>query len=319
MEAAKKMTKIRMKVVASVVALLGTAAWASPISPAARSVIPSEVQQIISVDFRIVKNSDAALALKAQVLPDNLKKFETVLKGVGINPDRDLESLTFASFRNGKEGLKTIGVASGSYSFSVLLKKMQKQTTKPVKYQKSELYPTSEGMTMTFLDDNVLLLGDENALRAALNARAGSAPGLDSDQRVVHTIKFVETAPVWSVLDQQGSQDLLLSALGSASKIPGYEHIKNRVLGSDYAMNFKDGVKLRLDVLTSDPSTTAELSSLLKMGVLYKNLTATPAQKIALQNMTVNSASSDLQMHFRADPKKFQDLLHSRFFASVSR
>jgi hypothetical protein len=207
------MNNIRMKIVLCVMRFLGTAAWASPIVSAARKVIPSEVQQIISVDYRIVKNSDTALALKAQVLPDNLKPFERVLKGVGIDPDR--EGLTFASFRNGKQGLKTIAVASGSYSFAVLLKKMQQQTPKPVKYQNSELYPAPEGMAMTFLDDDVLLLGEESALRTALNARAGSAPGLDSDRRVVHMIEFVETAPVWSVLDQQGSQDLLLSALGA--------------------------------------------------------------------------------------------------------
>jgi hypothetical protein len=313
------MNNIGMKIVSCMVALLGAAAWASPMGSPARSVIPSEVQQIICVDYRIVKSSDAALALKAQVLPDYLKPFEKALKEVGINPDRDLEGLTFATFRNGKQGLATIGVATGSYSFAVVLKKMQQQTTKPEKYLNSALYPASAGMAMTFLDDNVLLVGDEGAVRTALNARAGSTPGLDADPRILRMIKFVETAPVWSVLDQQGSQDMLLSALGIAGKIPDFENVKARVLGSDYAMNFKNGVKLRMDVLTSDPATSAKLSSLLKMGALYKKLTATPAQKTALQNMTVSSESSDLQMHFRADQKEFQDLLHSRFFASVPR
>src|SRR5579863_250764 len=313
------MNKTRTNILLCVVALLGTVASASPMSSSARSVIPSEVQQIISLDYRIVRSSDTATALKSQVMPDSLKEFEGALKGIDVDPGKDLESLTFASFRNGKRGLKTIGVASGSISFTVVLKKIQAQTAKPVKYQGSDLYPVSGGMSAAFLDDSTLLLGDDSAVRAALNARAGSSPGLDSNLRVSHMIDFVEKAPVWSVLDEQGSQDLLLSALGGAAKLPAYENLKNRVLGSDYEMNFKRGVSLRIDVLASDASTSAQLSSLLKMGALYKKLTATPAQKIALQNMTVSSGSSDLQMHFRADPKQFQDLLHSQFFATAAR
>src|SRR5574337_918458 len=65
-----------------------------------RTVIPSDIQQIISVDDRALPNSPTALALKNQVLPQNLKEFETALKSVGVNPDSDVEQLTFASFRN---------------------------------------------------------------------------------------------------------------------------------------------------------------------------------------------------------------------------
>ena len=313
-----KMNRIRTKIVAGMVGLLGTVAWASPISSAARTVIPSDVQQIISVDYRTVKNSGTALALKAQVLPDDLKEFEKALKGININPDRDLESLTFASFRNGKQGLKMIEVASGSFSSKTVLKKLRLQAVKPVKYHDSDLYPMSKEMAMTFLDDNTLLFGDDSALRAALNVRDGDTPALDSNRHVAHMIRSVEKAAVWSVLDRQGSQDMLLLVLGDKRKIPDYESINNRVVGSHCAMSFKDGVKFRLDVLTADPNTSAKLSALLKMGILYKKVSAAPGQKIALENMRVNSDRSDLQMHFKADPKQFQALLHSQFFAAVS-
>src|ERR1700675_4147485 len=104
---------------------------AAPMNSNARAVIPSDIQQIISVDYRSLKNSDTAMALKAQVLPDNLKEFEAALKGIEINPEKDLESLTFAQFRNGKQGLKMIGVASGSFSAKTVLKKIHLQKVKP--------------------------------------------------------------------------------------------------------------------------------------------------------------------------------------------
>jgi hypothetical protein len=112
---------------------------------------------------------------------------------------------------------------------------------------------------------------------------------------------------------------MLLSALGDAGKLADFDTIKKRVVGSRYAMNFQSGVSFDLDVITSDSVTAATLSSLVKAGVLYKKLNATPAEKIALDNMTVNSDSSNLQMHFKADDKQFQSLMHSDLFAAVSK
>jgi hypothetical protein len=48
-------------------------------------------------------------------------------------------------------------------------------------------------------------------------------------------------------------------------------------------------------------------------------MTATAVEQAALENVSVNSDSSNLQMHFKADDKQFQSLLHSDLFAAVSR
>jgi hypothetical protein len=286
---------------------------------AARGVIPSAVQQIISVDYRALKNSDTAMALKQQVLPPNLKEFEGALKDIGIDPDKDVDQLTFASYRSAKEGVKMIGVAEGSFNKKVVLKKMTLHKIKPAKYRDSDLYPMTGGMQMTFLDDNTLLFGDSGAVRGALDARDGYTTTLDSNNQVADMIGSADSGTVWSVLDQTGTQNMLLSALGEASKIADFDTVKKHVLGSHYAMNFANGVNFDLDVVTSDSVTAATLSSLVKAGVLYKKMTASPIEKVALDGMTVNSDSSNLQMHFKADDKQFQSLMHSDLFAAVSK
>ena len=83
--AVKIMNRTEVKIAAALMAMLSTAAWASPIRPAARKVIPAGIRQIISVDYLTLKKSDTAMALKAQVLPDNLKEFESTLS-VGSLP-----------------------------------------------------------------------------------------------------------------------------------------------------------------------------------------------------------------------------------------
>src|SRR5207302_4927495 len=115
--------------------------------------------------------------------------------------------------------------------------------------------------------------------------------------------------------DQQGTQNMLRSALGDAAVLADYDTVKKRILGSRYTMNFSSGVNFDLDVITSDSMTATTLSSLLKAGMLYRKMTATPIEKSALENVTVDSDSSKLQMHFKTDDKRFQSLLHSQLFA----
>jgi len=302
------------------VLLLSTAAtWAAAMGSSARGVIPSDVQQVITVDYRTLKNSSTAMALKDQVLPPGLKEFEGSLKGVGIDPEKDVDQLTFASYRQGKEGVKVVGIAQGSFSTKAFLKKMKLNKVKPIKYRDTDIYPMSGGMQMTFLDENSLLFGDGGAVKGALDARDGYTPQLDSNSQVADMIGSVESGTVWSVLDQQGTQNMLLSALGDAGKLADFDTVKKRVVGSRYAMNFANGVNFDLDVVTSDSVTAATLSSLVKAGVLYRKMTATPIEKVALENVSVNSDSSNLQMHFKADDKQFQSLMHSDLFAAVSK
>lgn len=296
-----------------------TASWAMPLGSSARTVIPSDIQQIISVDYRSLKNSDTAMALKQQVLPENLKQFETALKGVGIDADRDVDQLTFASYRLPKQGVLVVGVAQGSFAMTTVLKKIRLAKVKPVKYHNSDIYPMSGGMQMSFLDDNTLLFGDSSAVHGALDARDGYSPALDSNGDAVDMMGSVDSGTVWSVLDQQGTQNMLHAALGDAAKLADFDTVKKRILGSRYAMNFSDGIKFDLDVVTSDSMTAATLSSLLKAGMLYRKMTANPTEKAAMDNTSVDSDSSNLQLHFKSDDKQFQSLLHSDLFAAVSR
>jgi hypothetical protein len=295
------------------------AAWATPLGGSARTVIPSDIQQIISVDYRALRNSETAQALKNQVLPENLKEFEGALKGVGIDPQKDVDQLTFASYRTPKQGVRVVGIAQGIFPTKAFLKKMRLQKVKPVKVREASLWPMSSGMQMTFLDDSTLLFGDRSAIQGALDARDGYSTGLDSNSQIADMMGSVDSGMVWSVLDQQGTQNMLRSALGDASKLADYDTIKKRLLGSRYTMDFSNGVNFDLSVVTSDSITATTLSSLVKAGVLYKKLNATPTEKIALESVTIDSDSSNLQLHFKTDDKKFQSLLHSELFAAVSR
>ncbi len=303
----------------ALILILTAGAYTMPMATSARSMIPAEVQQIISADYRALKDSPTAQALKQQVLPENLKQFETALKGIGIDADRDVDQLTFASYRNGKQGMQVIGVAQGQFSAKSVLKKMKLKKINGTKYGNEMLYPMGNGMVMTFLDEYTVAFGNQTALKGALDARDGKRASLDSNAQMADMMAAVDGSAVWSILDQQGTQAALRSALGDASKIADYEQVKKRVLGSRYTMSFQDGVNFDMNVLTSDSMTAATLSSVLKAAMLYKKMSASPAEKIAIDSMTVDSDNSNLQVHFKTDDQKFQSLLHTQLFSAVSR
>ena len=112
---------------------------------------------------------------------------------------------------------------------------------------------------------------------------------------------------------------MMRSALGDAAKLGDYETVKKRLLGSRYGMDFGSGVDFNMDVVTSDSITAATLSALMKAGVTYKKMTATPIEKSALENVTVSSDSSNLTLKFKTDEKKFQSLIQSDLFMTVAR
>lgn len=298
--------------------LLVSVAYAMPLNSSARSCIPADLLQLISVDYRALKDSPTAMALKAQLMPDNIKQFEGALKAIGIDPDKDVDTLAFASFRSGKQGVKGVGVASGPFNMKAVLKKMKLQNFKPKKIGTADVYPMDGGFIMTFLDDSTLLFGDSTALRAALDTRDGKALPLDTNGDMADMMTDVDSAPVWSILDQQGTQNMMRSAMGDASKIADYENLKKRLLGSRYTMTFNNGVNFDLAVVTSDSGTAAMMSSVVKAGILYKKMSATPVEKVAVENTTVDSDGSNLLLHFKASDQQFQSLMHSDLFAAVT-
>lgn len=308
-----------MKKVCLVVLLLSAVAgMAMPIASSARALVPSEIQQLIGVDYRSLKDSPTAQKLKDQVLPQDLKEFEASLKGVGIDSENDVDQLNFISFRTAKVGIQTVCVAQGSFSAKAVLKKLKAKKIAPTKYGTTSVYPMANGYVMTFLDDNTLAFGPDASLHSALDTRDGKRPSMDSNQTMSDQMSAVDGAAVWSILDQQGTQAMVHSFLGDAAKIADYDAVKKRILASRYSMNFQSGVSFDLNVQTADSMTAATLSSVAKAGILYKKMNSTPAEKAAFDAASVDSDVSNLTMHFKSDDQKFQALMQTPLFAAIS-
>jgi len=286
----------------------------------ARGAIPKDVQQLIVVDYRAMQNSDAAMNLKARVLPPELKQLETALKSSGLNDNHDIDELAFAAFRtaNSGESTKIIGLASGQFSLPDILANFKKHKVKATKVRDNVIYPMGDsGMLVSFLNPTTMVFGSSDAIKFALDARDGLIPSFLSNDTMMQQMSSVDSEPIWSILDQKGTQMMMRGVLGEAAQLADYETIKKRLVASRYTMNFNNGVKFNLDVVTPDTFTAATMSSLLNAAAMYKKVSGTAIEKSAIDSTTIDSSSGILQVRFATSDSQFSSLLQSPLFQSV--
>ena len=210
-------------------------------------------------------------------------------------------------------------MAQGSFSAKAVLKKMRLKKIAATKYGTTSIYPMDNGLVMTFLDDNTLAFGTEASLHSALDTRDGKRPSLDSNPVMTDQMSAVDGSSAVEHPRPAGNPGHDVFGDGRCrAKVGDYEGVKKRILASRYTMNFQSGVNFDLSVLTSDSMTAATLSTVFKGVMLYKKLNASPIEKTAIDATTVDSDSSNLQVHFKSDDQKFQSLMHSPLFAAVS-
>lgn len=305
----------------AVIGLSATLCQAAQLSSDAKAAIPHDIQQIIVVDYRAMQNSSAAMSLKDRVLPPELKRLETALKTSGLKVDQDADVLTFAAFRaDGGQGTRIVGIAQGQFRTREILANFTKSKTKPTMLRNNSIYPMgSNGMSVVFLNQTTMVFGDKDAVKAALDARDGLTSNFLSNGDMVNEMIAVDTKAVWSLLDAKGTQTMMKSVLGDAAQLADYDTVRERMKSSHYTMDFQNGVKFDMAVVTSDTITAATAATLMKGVSLMKKTSGTPLEKSALDDTTIDSNSGTLTVSYSSTDSQFANLLTSPLFQSVVR
>ena len=321
----KTWKNLRWKTAVAVLAAAGMAGFgakaaeASQLSGDARASIPKDVQQIIVVDYKAMQNSPAAMQLKDRVLPPELKRLETALRTSGLKVDQDCETLAFAAFRAGS-GTRIIGVAQGQFQNQAILANFARQKIKPQMIRNTQVWPMgSAGMSVAFLNQTTMVFGDHDAVKEALDARDGLAPNFLQNGEMMSDMSIVDMRPVWSLLDQRGTQTMMKSVLGDASQLADFDTVKNRMRSARYTLDFGNGVKFNMTVVMSDTTTAALAATVMKGVVMMKKSGGSPLEKSALDETRVDSSSGTLTVDYSSSDLQFAGLLSSPLFQQVVR
>ncbi len=295
-------------------------ATASQLSGDARGAIPHDVQQLVAIDYRAMQNSDTAMALRDKVMPPDLKQFDEALTKSGLNENHDVDSLAFALFRpsGSTDQLETVGVAQGQFAVEDIMANFRKQRVKPKLVRTNQIYPMGKtGMVLCFVDPSTMVFGNNEAVKQSLDARDGVVPSMLTNGSMMDAMHSVDAEPLWSILDQKGTQTMMKQLLGQAGSMTDYDSVRKRLLSSWYSMNFQHGVVFDLTVSTGDLFAAATVSSLLNAAVAYKKVSGTDDEKAAMAATDVSSNSGQLNIHFATSDSTFHTLLNSQLFQSM--
>lgn len=302
---------------------------AAQLSTDARTAIPRDVQQLIVIDYKAMQNSIAATNLHDRVTPAELKQFEEALRNSGLNDNHDVDQLAYVLFRpqdsrakastqDAGTRLKSVGIAQGQFPVQEMLTSFRKQKLKATILRTNKIYPlVKTGMVLCFVDASTMLFGDSDAVRAALDARDGIAPSLVTNAPMMDAMKSVEAEPLWSILDQKGTEFMMKQVLGQVSSITNFESVQKRLQASWYSMDFQHGAKFALTISTGDSFTAATIASLLSAAVTVRKMNSSDAEKQALSATTIGSDAGRLSLHFAASDAEFAALLHSSLFQGM--
>jgi hypothetical protein len=286
----------------------------------ARAAIPHDLQQLVVVDYRAMQNSEAAMQLKDRVMPSDLRQFDDAVQKSGINDNHDVDSLAFILYRTSptSDDLETVGIAQGQFPVEDLLANFRKQKVRATVIRSNRIYPMGKtGMVLCFVDPSTMVFGSSEAVKQALDARDGFAPSMLTNGPIMDAMKSVDSEPLWSVLDQKGTQTLMRNLLGQAGSVTDYDSVRKRLVSSWYTMDFQHGVKFDLTITTGDTFAAATVSSLLNAAALYKKMSGTDAEKAALSATDISASAGQLQVHFETTESQFDSLLKSPLFQSV--
>jgi hypothetical protein len=304
---------------------------AAQLTTDARGAIPHDVQQLVAIDYRAMQNSTAAMNLRNRVMPPELKQFDEALSKFTLKTgktgasqgepiDDYVDELAFALFRPspGSDVLQTVGVAQGQFPTGDILASFRAQKIRPTMVRTNSVYPMGKtGMVLCFVDPSTMIFGGKDSVTKSLDARDGMAPSLLTNGSMMNAMQSVDSNPLWSILDNAGTQTMMKQLLGQAGSLTDFDTVKQRLEASWYSMDFSHGVKFDLTIETGDTFTAATMSSLLSAAVMVRKMTGSDTEKQALNETSIDSDSGKLGIHFATSDTEFSALLQSPLFQNV--
>jgi hypothetical protein len=298
----------------------GSLVFAAQLSTDARGAIPHDVQQLVVIDYHAMQNSSAAMNLRNRVMPPELKQFDDALSHSGLNENHDVDELAFALFRPSpdSDALHTVGIAQGQFDTQTILGNFRRQKTKATVVRTNSIYPMGRtGMVLCFVDPSTMIFGDRDSVVRALDARDGLAASLLTNNTMMNAMQSVDSNPLWSILDDKGTQTMMKQLLGQAGSVADYDTVRKRLEASWYSMDFTHGVRFDLTIETGDTFAAATISSLMSAAIMVRKMSATDAEKDALNDTDIGSSAGNLSIHFATSDAQFSSLLQSPLFKSM--
>jgi hypothetical protein len=204
-------------------------------------------------------------SLRGKFLGRSLQQLESALDQIGISED-DIDALMIG-WEPGDIDL--YGYASGHFHKAQVANRAAAQGFTPTPISGQQAYCFSAGVTGTcvvILEDSLGAFGPLSSLTTLLEAHAGQAPNLNSDQRFTSLIGDVnKDASIWGIALGRAVGDWFGAWLSSQNNLKlDWGQVFQKVDSLTYSIDAADKVNMDIKLNCATPSDAATLRQVLE-------------------------------------------------------
>jgi hypothetical protein len=225
-------------------------------------------------------------SLRGRFLGPRLQQLGSALDQIGISED-DIENLMIG-WEPGNKEMDLYGYASGHFRKAQVADRTAAQSFTPTPISGQQAYCFSAGITGTcvvILEDSLGAFGSLSSLTTLLEAHAGKAPNLNSDQRFTSLIGDVnKDASIWGIALGRAVGDWFGAWLSRQNNLKlDWGQAFQKVDSLTYSIDAADKVNMDIKLNCATPTDAATLRQVLE-GVKM-------AQQIAWQTQNPGHAN----------------------------
>jgi hypothetical protein len=263
--------------IAAGLAGIATRSRAGSLSTAIIGLFPKSVGEIGYADLKAARKFSWWPQIREQLLPSRFRQFEQFMAAAGVNPDTQVEELTWGAISGSQGGSEELlGVALGNFDPSSADAKFKQQKTPIIEERGYHLYAFGTGkgpsdILFFFIDSNTAAFGQREALEQLIGVRFGDTESLLSNDKVFPYINDANgSGIIWAVLDKSYTHLAMQQLLPQVSQFPQAAQIVDRLHAMIINIDADSGVDAKLQAVCDSPDDANLLAAGLQAGLMYR-------------------------------------------------
>jgi len=312
----KTVLRIAASAALAMAALVNTpASSAQRVGPDTIALFPKNVGEFAYANLKQARSQKWFPQLQQQLLPERFRQFEKFLASAGVDPNTQVEELTWGLVAEGVNdktsgvgsdavptGEEVAGIAMGSYN--------PNSTEAFFKAQKLPTF-TSHGFTMyafgsgsgasdlffLFIDSNTAAFGHRNVLEKMLEIRYGGAEGLLRNDKMYSLINEANgSGVVWAVLNPAYTRLAVRQLAPQIQQFPEAAKLVTRMQNLILNIQASGGVDGKFQAVCGNTDDANTLAQLMQLALVYQQYQAKQ------QGQTQNQDLADLLSQAQVSP-----------------
>ncbi|MGB6430054.1 MAG: hypothetical protein WBF06_05680 [Candidatus Acidiferrales bacterium] len=270
-------------------ALAPAPAAASPVDNDIISMLPKDAGEVAYANLKAARQYPWFEQLKEQMLPARFKQFEAFLAAAGIDPNTQVEELTWALVPNMPANAtatsvpsseEVVGIAQGQFQPDTAEAYFLSKKVPTVKIRDFTLYSFGSGsgpgdLFLFFLDTNTAVFGQRKQLEELISVRYGEAQGLMANADLSALVNDANgSGLVWAVLDPAYTRLAIQQLAGGAAQFSQASQVIAQLKSMIVSFDADSGIQVHFQAVCTTSDAANTFAALLQAGLLLQKYQA---------------------------------------------